>query len=51
MKRFFFYSVNTKYISSHVLRISEISFVLRTCEFTDIFITFDEIYLVFTSKK
>ena len=37
--------------SSHVLKISEISLVLCTSEFTDIFITFDEIYLVFTSKK
>ena len=43
--------VNTKNISSHVLKISENSLVLRTREFTDIFITFDEIYLVFTSKK
>ena len=36
---------------SHVLKISENSLVLRTREFTDIFITFDEIYLVFTLKK
>ena len=50
-RKFTFFSVNTKIISSHVLKISENSLVLRTREFTDIFITFDEIYLVFTSKK
>ena len=43
--------VNIKIFSSHVLKISEISFVLRTREFTDIFITVDEICLVFTSNK
>ena len=50
-KKNLLFSVNTKNISSHVLKISENSLVLRTREFTDIFITFDEIYLVFTSKK
>ena len=45
------FSVNAKNISSNVLKISENSLVLRTREFTDIFITFDETYLVFTSKK
>ena len=50
-KKIYYFSVNTKNISSHVLKISENSLVLRTREFTDIFITFDEIYLVFTSKK
>ena len=50
IKRIFF-SVYTKNISSHVLKIIAISLVLRTCEVTDIFNTFDEIYLVFTSKK
>ena len=34
-------------ISSHVLKISAISLVLRTREITDIFNTFNEIYLVF----
>ena len=34
-----------------MLKISENSLVLRTREFTDIFITFDEIYLIFTSKN
>ena len=50
-KKKIFFSVNTKIISSHVLKISENLLVLRTREFTDIFIIFDEIYLVFTSKK
>ena len=45
------FSVNAKNISSNVLKISENSLVLRTREYTDIFITFDETYLVFTSKK
>ena len=39
-----FVSENTKNISSHVLKISEISLVLRTREFTDISITFAQIY-------
>ena len=50
-RKFTFSSVNTKNISSHVLKISAISLVLRTREITDIFNTFDEIYLVFTSKR
>ena len=50
-RKFTFFSVNTKNISSHVLKISAISLVLRTLEIADIFNTFDEIYLVFTSKK
>ena len=50
-KKIYFFSVNTKNISSHVLKISAISLVLRTREINDIFNTFDEIYLVFTSKK
>ena len=49
-RKFTFFTVNTKNISSHVLKISVISLVLRTREIT-IFNTFDEIYLVFTSKK
>ena len=49
--KIYFFSVNTKNILSHVLNISAISLVLRTREITDIFNTFDEIYLVFTSKK
>ena len=50
-KEIYFFSVNTKNILSHVLKISEISLVLCIREFTDVFITFDEIYLVFISKK
>ena len=50
-KKIYFFSVNTTNILSHVLKISENSLVLCTREFNDIFITFDEIYLVFTSKK
>ena len=42
-KKIYFFSVNTKNISSHVLKISAISLALRTRESTDIFNTFDEI--------
>ena len=47
-KKIYFFSVITKIISSHVLTISVVSLILRTREITDIFNTFDEIYLVFT---
>ena len=50
-KNLYFLSVNTKNISSHVLKISPISLVLRTRENADIFNTFGKIYLVFTSKE
>ena len=50
-RKIYFFSVNTKNISSHVLKISAISLVLRTRKITDIFNTFNEIYLVFTSKE
>ena len=50
-KKISFFLVNTKNISSHVLKISAHSFVLCTREISDIFNTLDEIYLVFTSKK
>ena len=50
-KKIYLFSVYFKNISSHVLKISAISLVLRTREITDIFYTFDEIYLVFISKK
>ena len=50
-KKIYFFFGTYQNISSHVLKISENSLVLRTREFTDIFITFDEIDLVFTSKK
>ena len=42
--KFTLFLVNTKTISSHVLKVSENSLVLCTREFTDIFITFDEIF-------
>ena len=51
IKRKFTFFGNIKNISSHVLKISAISLVLRSREITDIFNTFDEIYLVFTSKR
>ena len=51
LKKIDFFSANTKNISSHVLKISAISLVLCPREFSDIFNTFDEIYLIFTSKK
>ena len=35
----YFFEVNTKYISSHVLKISVISRVLRTREIVDVFNT------------
>ena len=48
---FTFFEVNTKYISSNVLKISVISRGRSTNEIADIFNTFDEIYLVFTEKR
>ena len=42
---------NIPTIPSDVLKISAISLVLRTHEITDIFNTFDKIYLVFYSKS
>ena len=47
----FFFKVKTKYISSHELKTSKFSFVLRTHENSDVFNSLDEIYLVFTLKK
>ena len=43
--------VNTKHISSRDLKTSELSLVLRIRENSDVFYTFDKLYLVFTSKK
>ena len=43
--------MNTKYISSNVLKILVISRVRNPSEITDIFNTFDEIFLVFTEKS
>ena len=47
----YFFEVNTKYISSNVLKISVISRVRSTSEIADIFNPWDEIFLVFTEKK
>ena len=46
-----FWGVNTKHISSRDLKTSEFSLLLRTRENSDVFNTFDKLYLVFTSKK
>ena len=51
VKDIYFFEVNTKYISSNVLKISVISRVRSTSEISDIFNTLDEIFLVFTEKK
>ena len=45
------FEVNTKYISSSELKISEFSRVRSTSEIFDVFNSRDEIYLVFTEKK
>ena len=47
----YFFEVNTKFISSNVLKISVISQVRSTSEIADIFNTRDEIFLVFIEKK
>ena len=47
----YFSEVNTKYISSSVLKTSEFSRVHSTVENSDVFKSRDEIYLVFTEKK
>ena len=46
-----FWGVNTKHISSRNSKTSEFLLVLRTRENSDVFNTFDKLYLVFTSKK
>ena len=50
-RKFTFFFSKYQNISSHVLKISSISLVLSTHGDADIFNTFDEIYLIFTSKK
>ena len=45
-----FFEINTKYISSNVLKISVISRVRRKNKIADICNTFDELFLVFTEK-
>ena len=47
----YFFEVNTKYISSNILKISVISGVRSTSEITDFFNIFDEIILVFAETK
>ena len=51
INKIYFFSVNTKYISSGEFKTLEFSRVLHTRENSDVFNTLDEIYLVFTSKK
>ena len=46
----YFFGVNTKYISSSVLKTSELSQVHSTSENFDVFNPQDDIYLVFTEK-
>ena len=50
-RKFTFFLVNIENISSHLSKILENSLVLRTREFTDIVITFDEIYFCIPLKK
>ena len=47
----YFFEVNTKYISSSVLKTSEFSRVRSTSENSDVFNSQDEIYLEFTEKS
>ena len=47
----YFFEVNTKYISSSVLKTSEFSRVRSTSENLDVFNSRDDIYLVFTEKS
>ena len=47
----YFFEVNTKYISSSVLKTSEFSQVCIMSENSDFFNSRDEIYLVFTEKS
>ena len=47
----YFFEVNTRYISSNVLKISVISRVRPKNKIADICNTFDELFLVFTEKN
>ena len=47
----YFFEMNTKYISSNVLKVSAFSRVRSTSEIDDILNTWDEIFLVFTEKS
>ena len=46
----YFFGVNTKYISSSVLKTSKFSQERSTCENFDVFNSQDDRYLVFTEK-
>ena len=46
-----FFEVNTKYISSSVLKTLQFSQVCSTSENFDVFNSQDDIYLVFTERK
>ena len=48
---FYFFEMNTKFISLNVLKISAISRVRSTSVIADIFNTRGEIFLVLTEKK
>ena len=50
-KKIYFFSVNTKNISSHVLKISAMSLVLRTREIADIFTTHSMKYIWYSPQK
>ena len=47
----YFFEVNTKYISSNVLKISVIRPARSTSEISDIFNAWGEMFLIFTEKK
>ena len=47
-RKFTFFGVNTKNISSRELKTSKISLMLRTRENSNVFNTLDKLYLVFT---
>ena len=51
MEDIYFFEVNTKYISTSVLKTSEFSRVGSTSENSDVFNSQDEIYLVFTENE
>ena len=50
LKDIYFFEVNTKYISSSVLKTLEFSRVRSRSENSNVFNSQDEIYLVFTEK-
>ena len=50
-RKFTFWGVNNRNISSRELKTSKLSLVLRTRENSNVFYTLDKLYLVFTSKS